>query len=93
MQLLEQIAIGEEPVTEEDFLIHSTLMEAHFSKKDLQNPDTVKKILNQNYTFTSVIKYMAFLILGLAAVISIPTLAGPFVIMGWLTKINEALEA
>ena len=68
-------------------------MEAHFSKKDLQNPDTVKKILNQKYTFTSIIKYMAFLILGLAAVISIPTLAGPFVIMGWLTKINEALEA
>lgn len=33
MQLLEQIAIGEEPVTEEDFVLHSVLLETHFFQK------------------------------------------------------------
>ena len=48
MQLLEQIAHNE---IGNDVLFETALMEASFSKKQLQDPKTVEKILNKKHIY------------------------------------------
>lgn len=79
MQLLEMMANGDEPVTEEEHMIHAITLESGFSKKELQNPETIKKILNQKHAFVSIGKWMTCLIGILVTLISIPTVVGIFI--------------
>ena len=74
MQLLEQIAHNE---ISNDVLLEAALMEASFSKKQLQDPKTVEKILNKKHVFTSVIIFVSLLITIIGAIISVGILLFP----------------
>ena len=76
MQLLEQIATNTYvPMTEEQALLETALLETMFSKKELQDPNTIKKILNQKNTFTDIFKFTAIIIWAIGVAITmLPTL-------------------
>lgn len=92
-QLLEIMStVGTTPsAVEEAQLIGLT--EAYFSKEDLQNPNTLKKILNKKHTFISIGKCMAIIIGIILMIVSIPTLVGPLCIGIVMVNAIETLQA
>lgn len=91
MQLLEIASLVDSEYLESAVL--QTTLEAHFSNKDLTNPDTIKKILNTKHGYINIVQWLNTLIGIVTFIISIPTIVGPIAVVGLFSSISASLSA